>query len=137
ASAAVINQNVAAELADLLVYLPVRPALRAAAFRALAHMPPVANIGPTRDAVGRARGGIKIAEGRGWITGPGAPGGWSGHYLCRPAAQAKKITRTLIIDPATSQVLADETTIGKHPYSDTLILAVGWTNEKPHKPALP
>src|SRR5262249_4885187 len=35
AGSSVINQNVAAELADLLVYLPVSPGVRAAAYRAL------------------------------------------------------------------------------------------------------
>jgi hypothetical protein len=137
AGAAVINQNVAAELADLLVYLPVPPEVRAAAYRALADMPHVTSIGPTRDELGRAGVGIKIAEGRGWIPVPGDPVRCHDKYRCHPAAPARNITRTLIIDPGTSQVLADETTIGKSPYSDTLIFRVGWTNEKPRKPTLP
>lgn len=137
AGAAVIDQNVAAELADLLVYTPVPPGVRAAAYRALADMPHVTSIGRTRDELGRAGTGIKIAEGRGWIPVPGGPVRCHDKYRCYPAAPARNITRTLIIDPGTSQVLADETTIGKNSYSDTLILGVGWTNEKPHKPSLP
>jgi hypothetical protein len=137
AHAALINQNVAAELADLLVYVPVPPPVRAAAFRALADMPHVKSTGPTRDELGRSGVGIKIAEGRGWTPVPGEPVRCHGKYHCYPAAHARHITRTLIIDPGSSQVLADETTIGRSLYSDTLILRVGWTNEKPHKPALP
>src|SRR5262249_26490325 len=137
AGPAVIDQNVAAELADLLVYLPVPPGGRAAAYRALADMPRVTSIGPTRDELGRAGVGIEIAEGRGWTAVPGDPVRCQDKHRCYPAASARNITRTLIIDPGTSQVLADETTIGKSPYSDTLILGAGWTNQKPHKPALP
>ena len=137
AGAAVVDQNVAAELADLLVYLPVPPGVRAAAYRALADMPHVTSIGPTRDELGRAGVGIEIAEGKGWIAVPGDPVRCRGEYRCHRAAPASNITRTLIIDPGTSHVLADETTIGKSAYSDTLILGTGWTNEKPHKPALP
>jgi hypothetical protein len=128
---------VAAELADLLVYLPVPPGVRAAAYRALANMPRVTSIGPTRDELGRAGVGIEIAEGRGWTPVPGDPVRCHDKHRCYPAAPARNITRTLIIDPGTSHVLADETTIGKNSYSDTLILGAGWTNEKPHKPALP
>jgi len=137
AGLAVIDQNVAAELADLLVYLPVPPGVRAAAYRALADMPRVTSIGPTRDELGRAGAGIEIAEGRGWTAVPGDPVRCHDKHRCYPAAPARNITRTLIIDPGTSQVLADETTIGKSSYSDTLILGAGWTNQKPHKPALP
>jgi hypothetical protein len=135
--AAVINLNVAAALADLLVYHPVPPAVRAAGYRALADMPNVTSIGPTRDELGRAGVGIEIAEGRVWTPIPGDPVHCHDKYRCYPAAAARNITRTLIIDPSTSNVLADETTIGKSSDSDMLILGVGWTNEKPHKPALP
>jgi hypothetical protein len=50
-----------------------------------------------------------------------------------------ELIRTQILDPDTSLVLADQTSVGNNsdPVSDTLILEVGWTNEKPHKPALP
>jgi hypothetical protein len=48
-----------------------------------------------------------------------------------------KLTTEMIIDPDTSQMLAVEMTFGKSPLRDTLYLEVGWTNEKPHTPALP
>jgi hypothetical protein len=130
ASAAVVNQNVAAELSDLLVDPPVPPGVRAAAYRALADMPNVTSISPTRDELGRAGVGIEIAEGVGWIAVPRDGGPVMG--------PARELTRTLIIHPDTSRVLADATSIGNRsdPSSDTLILRVGGTNEKPHKPAL-
>lgn len=137
AGAAVVNENVAGELADLIVYLPVPPGVRAAAYRALANMPNVTSTGPTRDELGRAGIGIEIAEGRGWTIVPGGPVRCQSEYRCFPAAPARTATRTLIIDPGTSQVLADETAIGKSSDSDTLILGADWTNEKPHKPTLP
>jgi hypothetical protein len=132
ASAAVVDLNVANELSDLLVDFPVPPGVRAAAFRALADMPNVTSIGSLRDELGRAGVGIEIGI-RGVdviaVLGNGSP----------VSASAGELTRTLIIDPDTSRVLADETSIGNRsdPFSDTLILGVGWTNEKPHKPALP
>ncbi len=121
----------AGELSDLLVDPPVPPGVRAAAYRALADMPNVTSIGPTRDELGRAGIGIEIAEGVGWIAVPGDGG--------RVTGPASELTRTLIIDPHTSRVLADETSIGNRsdPASETLILGVGWTNEKPRRPALP
>jgi hypothetical protein len=147
ASAEVINQNVANELADLLIYLPVPPGVRAAAYRALANMPQVTSIGPMRDKLGRAGVGIEIAEGKGLIAPLGRIAGFKAPSCsprCTPRQiqhsylkHAREITRTLIIDPRTSYVLADQTNIGKSFGSDTLILKTGWTNEKPHKPALP
>ena len=130
ASAAVINLNVAGELSDLLVDFPVPPRVRAAAFRALAAMPHVTSIGPVRDELGRAGVGIEI----------GTPGVNAIAVLgdgSRVVGPAGPLTRTLIIDPHTSLVLDDQTSIGNRsdPVSDTLILRVGWTNEKPHKPA--
>jgi hypothetical protein len=63
------------------------------------------------------------------VLGDGAP----------VAARAGKLTRMLIIDQKTSGILADQTRIGdgSEPAIDTLNLGVGWTNERPHKPALP
>jgi hypothetical protein len=128
----VVDLNVANELSDLLVDFPVPPRVRAAAFRALADMPNVTSIGPMRDELGRAGVGIEIGTpgvDAIAVLGDGSP----------VVAPAGELTRTLIIDPDTSLVLADETSIGKRsdPFSDTLILGVGWTNQKPHKPALP
>ena len=130
AGAAVVNLNVENELSDLLVDFPVPPAVRAAAFRALADMPDVRSIGPTRDGLGRPGVGIEI-------HGPHAFAVYSagGPVAARPG----RLTRLLIIDPKTSHVLADETTIGRGsaPTIDTLILEVGWTDGKPHTPMLP
>jgi hypothetical protein len=141
-SADVVDSNVIQILADLLVYPPVPPGVRAAAYRALADMPNVTSIGPTRDELGRAGIGIEIAQGPGWIlvtggAGPVTPGCGAGQIQRRCAA--RRLTRTLIIDPGTSHVLADKASIGNRsdPVRGTLILGVGWTNEKPHKPALP
>jgi hypothetical protein len=129
AGTAVVDLNVENELSDLLVYYPVPPGVRAAAFRALADMPGVVSTGPTHDALGRPGIGIELKPehavavlgGESAVTAPG------------------KLTRTLIIDPSTSHVLADQTRIGDRaePSIDTLILEVGWTNERPHKPGFP
>jgi hypothetical protein len=132
ASAAVVDLNVANELSDLLVDFPVPPDVRAAAFRALADMPNVKSVGPMRDELGRAGVGIEIRT-------PGVAGIailGDGSAVTAPAGE---LIRTQIIDPDTSRVLADEMKIGNgsDPVSDTLILGVGWTNARPHKPALP
>ena len=127
----VIDLNVESELSNLLVDTPVPPAVRAAAFRALAGMPHVSAIGPTHDQLGRAGIGIRIALGGKAVLVYGDGGAGS--------AREGRLTRTLIIDPRTSQVLADTTTIGdrRGPAVDTLILDAGWANGKPHRPAIP
>ena len=148
ASSDIVDSNVTQILTDLLVYPPVPPRVRAAAYRALAEMPNVTSLGPTHDELGRAGIGIEIAEGPGWILIPGDARPVTRGCRARQtpaqmqrqcAATATKLTRTLIIDPDTAHVLADETSIGNrsNPSIDTLILGVGWTNEKPHKPTWP
>src|SRR5262249_15752759 len=102
-----------------------------------ADMPRVTSLGPTRDELGRAGVGIEIAEGRGWTAVPGDPVRCHDKHRCYPAAPARNITRTLIIDPGTSKVVADETTTGKSSYSDPRILGAGGTTQNPQKPALP
>jgi hypothetical protein len=131
ASAAVVDLNIANELSDQLVDFPVPPGVRAAAFRALAGMPNVKSVGPMRDELGRAGVGIQIST-------PGVAIAVFGDGTAA-VAPAGKLIRTQIIDPGTSLVLADQMSIGNgsDPVSDTLILRVGWTNERPHKPALP
>jgi hypothetical protein len=132
ASAEVIDVNVTEILANLLVYPPVPPGVRAAAYRVLADMPDVTSTGSTRDELGRAGIGISMRYGEGWIAGGlVSPSG-------KVAPTAGGPTRTLIIDPVTSHVLADETSTGNGPdvVTGTLILDVGWTNEKPHEPAI-
>jgi hypothetical protein len=129
ASADIVDIDVTQILANLLVDLPVPPTVRAAAYRALADMRNVTSIGSTHDQRGRTGVGIQIAE------------GWAGSMFvlgdAGAAVHAGPLTRTLIIDPATSHVLADETSTGNRVVTDTLILDVGWTNGKPHEPALP
>jgi hypothetical protein len=127
ASTEIVDSNVVQILADLLVYPPLPPGVRAAAYRALAGMPGVTSIGSARDELGRAGIGIRIPDGHGMIFTPGVAG----------PVKAGSLTRTLIIDPRTSHVLADETSAGSKLVTRTVILAVGWTNEKPHEPALP
>jgi hypothetical protein len=126
---AIIDMNVEQELFGLLVDLPVRPTVRAAAFRALAGMPHVSAIGPTHDRLGRAGIGIRIALGGNAVLVYGDGGAGS--------AREGKLTRTLIIDPRTSQVLADGTAIDGRAATavDTLILDAGWADGKPHRPA--
>jgi hypothetical protein len=132
ASAAIVDLNVANELADLLVDFPVPPGVRAAAFRALADMPGVTSIGSVRDSLGRAGVGIQIGTmGMKAIAVLG-----DGSAVAGPSGE---LIRTLIVDPDTSRVLADETSIGRHtdPVGDTLILVAGWTNGSPHRPTSP
>jgi hypothetical protein len=130
-SADILDFNVADVLANLLVDVPVPPGVRAAAYRALADMPNVTSIGPARDEFGRAGVGIEI----------GTPGDEVGIYLVGASGpvRTEELTRTLIIDPDTSHVLAREMSIANRPdpFNATLIPKVGWTNEKPHKPAMP
>jgi hypothetical protein len=128
-SADILDYNVAEVLANLLVDIPVPPGVRAAAYRALADMPNVTSTGRTRDERGRAGVGIDIATGG--VTHIVAPGG--------PPFKAGELTRKLIIDPETSHVLASEASVGtsSDPISGSLILKVGWTDEKPREPAKP
>jgi hypothetical protein len=127
ASPDVVESNVLQILANLLAYPPVPPGVRAAAYRALAGMPGVTSIGRVRDALGRRGIGIRVPEGRGRIFVPGAAG----------PVSAGTLTRILIIDPRTSYVLADETSADGRALTNTVILAVGWTNETPREPELP
>lgn len=128
-SAETIDYKVGEVLANLLVDVPVPPGVRAAAYRALADMPNVTSIGPTHDELGRAGIGILIESGD--MAGVVVPGGRT--------FEAGELTRNLIIDPDTSHVLASQASVGESsdPLSGTLILKVGWTDEKPHEPALP
>jgi hypothetical protein len=126
----VVNLNVEQELANLLVDFPVRPAVRAAAFRALAAMPHVTNVGAMRDELGRPGVGIEIRDPQtAVLVSDGSAVG----------AREGRLSRVLIIDPRTSRILADRMTIGHaaEPTVDTLILAAGWTNERPRRPAFP
>lgn len=127
ASDELFDYSAAGVLVDLLVDVPVRPEVRAAAFRALADMPNVRSTGPTEDALGRHGVGISVE-----VDGVKA-------VVADGVAKGKVVdgfTRRLIIDPETSYVLADQGTGDGHD-EGTLILDVGWTDEKPHEPARP
>ncbi len=126
ASAEILDDNIAEVLANLLVDVPAPPDVRAAAYRALADMPNVRSIGSTRDELGRAGVGI-LMDTAGIVVTRDGP------------YKTRKVTRKLIIDPDTSHVLASETIVGgsTDPFSGTLILEIGWTDQDPHEPALP
>ncbi|HEX3266090.1 MAG TPA: CU044_5270 family protein [Candidatus Limnocylindrales bacterium] len=129
AGTAVVNLNVENELSNLLVDFPVPPGVRAAAFRALAGMPDVKSIGPVQDELGRPGVGIEIRSPHAvFVFGGGTVGARSG-----------RLSRTLIIDPRTSRVLADQMRLGRsvEPAIDTLILNAGWTDRRPHRPEFP
>jgi hypothetical protein len=131
AGAAVVDLNVENELADLIINPPVPPAVRAAAFRALATMPHVTSTGPTHDELGRAGVGIRMRFGTKSIVAQ--DDGGPARLMTGP------FSRTLIIDPATSHVLADELAGGDaaNPFGETLILDSAWTNGRPHVPSFP
>jgi hypothetical protein len=111
----------------------VPPAVRAAAFRALSEMPGVASTGLTHDRLGRPGVGIRIDEGRGFIKANTALGDQGGRLV--GPLKPRKVTRILIVDPATSQILSDQRRAGSIAGPRTLIETDGWTNEKPHVPA--
>ena len=125
ATAEILEDNVAEVLANLLVDVPAPPGVRAAAFRALADMPNVRSIGPTTDELGRAGVGVLIDT--------------AGILVTRGGPYKGKVTRKLIIDSDTSHVLASEANVGESsdPFSGTLILEIGWTDQEPREPALP
>ncbi|MGW3347558.1 CU044_5270 family protein [Nonomuraea rubra] len=88
-------------LGGLLWTKPSPPGVRAAAYRALADLPEVRYLGTDTDARGRAGEAFSF----------GLPSG---------------VRRTLIIDPATSQVLSSEDGTRSE-----LVLVAGWTDEGP------
>jgi hypothetical protein len=92
-------------------------------------MPNVKSMGPTQDALGRDGVGILIDAGD--VDGAFLPSG--------DRFTAGELTRKLIIDPDTSHVLADQAGVDKtfDQSSGTLILEVGWTDERPHAPVFP
>ncbi|XVQ10729.1 CU044_5270 family protein [Spirillospora sp. CA-255316] len=120
-----VRQSFAArKLIDLLTTAPVSPAVRAAAFRALAEMPVVKSEGTAVDGLGRK--GVAFS-------------------IVTPYANSTSGSR-LIIDPSSSQVLSvhEINTIkggqGRGvPAKErtTLYLGGGWTDEAPRPPALP
>ncbi|GAA2109568.1 hypothetical protein GCM10009780_64180 [Actinomadura alba] len=98
-------------LANLLMYAPVPPQVRAAAYRALAGMPGIKSTGKIQDRRGR--------EGIG-ITLPVAVGG------------ENRGDPHFIFDPKTALMLA-RPRLG----AGALVLEAGWTNVAPRIPARP
>jgi hypothetical protein len=137
ASDGIVNDNVGSILANLLVSFPVPPAVRGAAYRALAGMPDVSSTGPTRDELGRPGVGITIDLQGVYLVvkRPGVHHMGKSYESVRRNMVPKQVTRTLIIDPATSQVLADQKSSGARVLDDKLILETGWTDQPPHEPA--
>jgi hypothetical protein len=102
--------DVASALSNLLFQVPAPPALRAAAFRALASMQDVRELG-------YADGGVALA-----IYGPSLPAS-----KFRPGKEPRDTgVVKLIIDPANSMLRAETNYEGT-----TQILATGWTNHMP------
>jgi hypothetical protein len=141
ASAAILDENVAAVVSNLLVDVPVPPDVRAAAYRVLADMPNVTSTGSTQDELGREGIGIEIGYpadefGVAVVSEHGVLGCTNGDG-CSP--NAGELTHTLIIDPHTSYVLATQMRLSEasDPFHASLILEVGWTDETPHEPELP
>lgn len=101
----------AAELTSLLFQVPAPPALRAAAFRALASMPDVRKLG-------YADGGVVLA-----IHGPAVP---ASKFPSGKAPQGDTGVVKVIIDPTTFALRAESDYQGT-----TRILAAGWTDHMP------
>lgn len=113
----------AATLAALLHDAPASPELRAAAYRVLADLPNVRNLGPRKDASGRPGVGI-LFDYRSSLEprGGGHPG---------------RLAIELIIDPATSKVLSDVIVADpEHPNNERRhnysLVDVEMTNTAPH-----
>lgn len=96
---------------DLLASAPVSPDVRAAAFRVLADLPNVHNLGPATDPLGREGIALAIRESDDSVTPP----------------------TELIIDQDAGRVLAEKIESVKSFY--TTYLPAEWTNEKPSMPS--
>ena len=120
ASAEILDDNVAGRFGQPARGRPGAAWCSCCRFPALADMPNVRSIGSIRDELGRAGIGI-LMDTAGIVVAGG------GQY------KAGNLTRKLIIDPDTSHVLASQTSVGETsvPFSGTLILEVGWTDEEP------
>jgi hypothetical protein len=110
-------------LSGLLLDVPAPADLRAAAFRVLAEIPGMHSMGVVTDSEGRSGVGIELTQRSG--------GGWWHSEL--------------VLDPATNLILASRMSAGavgddqSRPAKEaaTVILEVGWTDERPRTPAIP
>ncbi|MBG0814570.1 CU044_5270 family protein [Planomonospora sp. ID82291] len=107
---------VADALSGLLWSKPSPPAVRAAAYRALAELPDVRYLGEATDERGRRGAAFSFA-----------------------LRTAPVVRRTLVIDPADSQVLSSTVTGPPGSGGDRveLVLEAGWTDDEPVAPELP
>ncbi|GII00803.1 hypothetical protein [Planobispora takensis] len=114
--AGALDGMVADALSGLLWSKPSPPAVRAAAYRALADLPNVRYLGEASDERGR--------RGAAFSFGLRADGA---------------VRRTLIIDPRDSQVLSSTLTglPGSTGERVEVVLSAGWTDDEPAPPALP
>jgi hypothetical protein len=112
-TASVLPGYVLTTLVRLITDMPVPPAVRAAAFRALASMPNVTSLGP-------ADGGQALL-----ITGPPPPAS-SLPGVKLPRGPVPAGDTELIIDPTTAQVRSITTS-----ESTETVVAEGWTNQMP------
>jgi hypothetical protein len=118
-SASVLPGYVLTTLVRLITDMPVPPAVRAAAFRALASMPNVTSLGP-------ADGGQALL-----ITGPPPPAS-SLPGVKLPRGPVPAGDTELIIDPTTAQVRSITTS-----ESTETVIAEGWTNQMPKVDRVP
>jgi hypothetical protein len=104
-------------ITSLLVALPLRPAARAAVFRALIQLPGVRYLGPARDPLGRA--GVAVTFNN---SGPTISTGVMN-------TAAPELREELIFDPQTAALLAQETLLLNPPHIPGLPspLATNWT----------
>jgi hypothetical protein len=108
---------------DLILYAPVSPKVRAAAFRMLAALPGVTAAGTVHDADGRRGTAVAMGE-------------------IDPADRPEALQQRLVIDPADGRALAyEEVVTGPNPIypelaagtiaSSTTVCTAGWTDESP------
>jgi hypothetical protein len=118
-SASVLPGYVLSTLVRLITDMPVPPAVRAAAFRALASMPNVTSLGP-------ADGGQALL-----ITGPPPPA--SNHPGVKiPHGPVPAGDTELIIDTTAAQVRSIITS-----ESTEMVISEGWTNQMPKVDRVP
>ncbi|WP_037971123.1 CU044_5270 family protein [Streptosporangium amethystogenes] len=119
--AGTVDGVVADALSGLLWSKPSPPDVRAAAYRALAELPNIRYLGGATDERGRKGAGFSFT-----VQPPGARSGTA-------------VQRTLIIDPDSSQVLSSTVTGPPEVRGEQveLVLAAGWTNDRPAVPELP
>ncbi|GGS93273.1 hypothetical protein GCM10010156_59400 [Planobispora rosea] len=112
---------VADALSGLLWSKPSPPAVRAAAYRALAELPNVRYLGEATDERGRR----------------GAAFSFTTSFTTSSTEQVT-VQRTLIIDPGSSQVLSSTTTglPGVKGEQVEVVLKAGWTDDEPSPPGL-